>query len=575
MFLLGLFAFLAGIVTVLSPCVLPVLPAILSASLDRGRYRPLGVVMGLIVGFVFLTLALAWVIQAFGVSANALRYFAIFIIGFFGMVMIFPYLSDQFAIATHFVADLGNQFFEKRKSNRSGFISGFILGLALGFVWTPCAGPILAAITTLVATQQLTFPLILLTVAYSLGAGIPLLLLAYGGQWALSWSPLVTRYAERIRQGFGVIMVLTALALAFNFDLAFQQWIIQFIPNIQIENNTWVQQQLSHLRQPPVGFPTREFDPLAEKDFPTEAVQAPELQGIQDWINSPPLKLEDLRGKVVLIDFWTYSCINCIRTFPYLKQWYETYKDKGFVIIGVHTPEFAFEKELKNVQDAVKRFGLTYPVALDNNYQTWQAYNNYYWPAHYLIDQEGMIRQVHFGEGKYLETENAIRSLLNEKPLVQKEEVQELKTQSMTPEIYLGYERAGHYSSQIQLKNDETAYYSFMRPLGKDQVGLEGEWQVESQFIQAEGKENILELNFSANHVHLVLGGQSDQPVQILLDGKPLPKDFYTEDMNDKGEILVKEPRKYDLIDLKGSDGRHTLSIKIPKGMTAYAFTFG
>lgn len=576
MLLLLLFAFLAGLATVLSPCVLPVLPAILSASASGGKGRPLGVILGLIISFVFFTLALTTLVQSFGVSANGLRYIAIAVIGIFGLVLLIPGLSEKFAVLTDSFAKFGTQLQVHSRTHRSGFVGGLIVGIALGLVWTPCAGPILAAITTLVAIQKVTFEIILLTFAYALGAALPLLIIAYGGQRALS-IPSIAKHTERIRQVFGILMILTAIALASNWDVAFQQTILDYIPSAQVEKNAWIQEEIQKLRGPsPFTVKSQNKTDGQERDNLPYIAPAPPLNGVTAWINSPPLNLDQLKGKVVLIDFWTYSCINCIRTFPYLRRWYDTYKDKNFVIIGVHTPEFEFEKDENNVKKAVQRFQLTYPIAMDNQYQIWQAFYNSYWPAHYLIDQNGIVREVHFGEGAYLETENAIRSLLH-LPLLSEKEEEKAPTHmaSMTPETYLGYMRAQAYTPEIQIVRNKMTEYNYKNTLKLNKVGLKGDWTVDAEQITSNSDDSQLSLNFQANRVYLVLGGNSLQPIKVELDGKPLPSSFWTSDMNAQGEITVKDPRKYDIIDLKGQGGRHLLTLHIPNGIQAYAFTFG
>lgn len=577
MVLLILFSFLAGFVTVLSPCVLPVLPAILSATVSSGKGRPLGVVLGLIISFSFFTLALTSLVQHLGFSANVLRYSAILIIGFFGLVMILPGLSNLFARVTSFIATLGSDTQQKVTIKSKGFLSGLLLGIALGLVWTPCAGPILAAITTLVATQSITFNIVLLTLAYSLGAGLPLLAIAYGGNKVLNSVPFLSRNSEIIRQGFGWVMLATAIALAFNFDSLLQQKVLEYLPNVQIENNAWVEKQLEKIRSHPVGFPTSTQPEVQSNPGQLPLIYpAPNFEGIVEWINSPPLTIDELKGKVVLVDFWTYSCINCIRTFPYLLHWYDTYKDKGFTIVGVHTPEFEFEKNVENVKKAVQRFNITYPVAMDNQYKTWIAYHNNYWPAHYLIDQNGIIREIHHGEGAYLETENAIRNLLNEPSLLESSIAEKpSSTKSMTKETYLGYERAESYIPSLKIIKDKVVDYTFSGEVGADQVGLKGKWMIGKENITAEEDDSYLELNFQANHVYLVMEGANATPLRIELDGKPLPEKYYTLDMNSRGDIYIEDARKYDIVDLRGENGRHRLGIYFPKGIKAFAFTFG
>jgi cytochrome c biogenesis protein CcdA/thiol-disulfide isomerase/thioredoxin len=549
--ILILFAFLAGVFTILSPCILPILPAILSAGTLKGKWRPLGIILGLVTSFTFFTLALTAIVHATGLSPNFLRYLAIAMIFALGIIMIFPKLSDRFARLMAPVAEVGQNL--QGSNQGSGFGGGFVFGIALGLLWTPCAGPILAAITTLVATQAVTFTTVLITLAYSIGAGIPMYLIAYGGNRVIQSSKFLSRHAEGIRQFFGALMILTALALAFQWDVALQQKIATVIPPILIEDNAFVKKQLEKLNTSNPAMPGIIPDVLS--DFG----KAPEITGIVNWINSPPLSIMMLKGKVVLIDFWTYSCINCLRTLPYIKKWYADYKDNGLVIIGVHTPEFEFEKDPKNVAQAVMRLGIKYPVAQDNDYKTWQAYHNQYWPAHYLIDAEGNLRMVHYGEGAYVETENAIRTLLGMQTLDMKEPVSEAKP--VSPETYLGTARGHSYTQEIIIIPGKEETYTYQTPLKDDQVGLKGRWLAESERMTAESDESYLEMNFLASQVYLVLSGSSATPMEIYLDGKK------------QESIKIDGDRKYDIVST--SYGQHQLSLKVPKGVSAYAFTFG
>ena len=531
MFLLLSFSFLAGVVTALSPCILPVLPAILASGVAQGRLRPLGTILGLICSFCFFTLTLTAIVQVTGLSSSVLRFVAIALIFFFGIVMIFPKLSDWFARLTAPIAGWGQMV--QGKKARTGFWGGFLFGVALGLLWTPCAGPILAAITTLVASHAINGTAVLMTVVYGIGAGIPLFCFAYGSAQLLQKSRLLARHAERIRQFFGIVMVVFAVLLCFNWDMLITERLSRLVPA-----------------------------PFSEKSLPTTGAlategPAPELQGIVRWINSPPLTLAELKGKVVLIDFWTYSCMNCLRTLPFLEKWYRDYSSKGLVIIGVHTPEFEFEKNYANVERATRDLGVKYPVALDNNYATWNAYHNQYWPAHYLIDKQGIIRQVHFGEGGYHRDRKCDSAAFGALEVEAKEP--ESSSRPISPETYLGSSRAQHYPMKIV--PGQTVDYQYEAPLQEDAVGLKGLWCVEPEFIVAEGDESSLESNFLATHVYLVLAGSSKTPLEIVLDGQPY------------GQISVDGDRKYDIVTT--SYGRHRLSLKVPKGIQAYAFTFG
>lgn len=496
----------------------------------------------------------------------------------FGILMIFPSLSIMFSSLTVDVADLGQSVQGKSALVGSGFWSGFILGMALGLVWTPCAGPILAAVTVLVATSAVTWSTFFLTLSYSLGAAIPMILIIYGGK-GLACASGLSNYTEEIRKGFGCLMILAALAISLHYDVAFQQIAIQYVPLINIENNTLVNEQLDKLRDAGSSTTSRLFiQPIQAPKTDSEGAlpkiaAVPELAGITGWVNTEPFTFQQLRGKVVLVNFWTYSCINCIRTFPHLKEWYAKYKDRGLVIVGVHTPEFEFEKDSDNVREAVKRFGLLYPIAIDSRYETWQNFGNRFWPAHYLIDQNGIVRSVHFGEGAYVQTENEIRTLLGLSPL--KEHEKSVIQRLMTPETYLGFERADRYTPENVIQPDANADYNFHTSLKDDQFGLKGLWLVSSEKITAVGDNDTLDLNFLATDVYLVMESATPQLVTVDLDGNPLEKKYTTDDMNDNGQILVWKPRKYDVIDLRNAYGRYQLTLHVPRGVSLYAFTFG
>ena len=407
MLILFFFAFLAGIVTILSPCILPVLPIVLSGSLSGGKKRPLGIILGFILSFTLFTLFFTTIVRATGIPANILRIIAGIILLFFGTSLLVP--SFQQFIEKLFIK---LSILTPKNTHRSGFWGGFLIGLTIGVVWTPCVGPILASVIALAATSQVTFTIFLITLIYSLGTAIPMLLVMYGSWNLLNKAPWLTKNTPAIQKIFGVLMIIFALLILTNLDQQIEGYLAATpygADLTHIENNRTVTKQLSALKQQSSNMPINTAN-LFNADVP-----APEFVGISHWLNTNhPISIKQLKGKVVLVDFWTYTCINCIRTLPHITSWYDKYHNQGFVVIGVHTPEFAFEHETANVQNAIKQYHIHYPVAQDNNYATWNNYNNQYWPAEYLIDASGTIRRIHFGEGGYTQMESAIQILLKQ-----------------------------------------------------------------------------------------------------------------------------------------------------------------
>ncbi|MCA9369256.1 redoxin domain-containing protein, partial [Candidatus Woesebacteria bacterium] len=461
MILLILFAFLAGIVTVLSPCILPVLPIILSGATGGGKQKPLGIVTGFIASFTFFTLFLTTIVQAIGIPADSLRVVSIVILFVFGLSLLLPFMQAMLEQAF-------SMFAGKLPSNAqvTSFGGGVLVGFSLGLLWTPCVGPILASVLSLALTGTVNGAAVFITLAYALGTGLPMLAIMIGGQSLLQRNTWLLRRSVAIQKGFGVVMMATAVAIYFNVDRRFQTYILEVFPNYgtgltKFEDTDIIKEQLEELQQSGsdqesslIGKPS----PVMSDDYGL----APELASKGPWINSEPLTLHELRGKVVLVDFWTYSCINCIRTLPYLRDWHAKYADDGLVIIGVHTPEFEFEKDTENVTKAVADFELTYPIVQDNEYATWRAFNNRYWPAKYLIDAKGHIRYFHFGEQGYDETEAKIQELLKEAGLGEEFSTvdnPEYTTYARTPETYLGYERmAGLVVTQKVEANQKNSF---------------------------------------------------------------------------------------------------------------------
>src|SRR3954462_5560598 len=415
MVLLILFAFVAGIGTALSPCVLPVLPLALSAGATGGKRRPLGIVTGLAISFTFVTVAFVYLIHWLGLPDDLLRNIAIAGLIGFGIALAVPALGDPLEAWLSRIVPAG-----AARRGGDGFGSGLLVGFGLGAVYTPCAGPILAGVITLSASQTFTAGRLATALAYGIGSGVALYFLMLGGR---RLTRRLSKRSGRFQQGLGAVMVAVAVLMALNLDVRFQNAIASDLPSFlvnptgDLEKSGSVKKQLADVRGGKKGVAETPAHPNTSS-LPKLGA-APAVQGTQQWFNTAgdkPLSLASLRrqNRVVLVDFWTYTCINCIRTLPQLKAWDAKYRKAGLTIIGVHTPEFPFEKDAGNVRSAVAQDGIRYPVAQDNDYATWNAYDNQYWPAHYLIDANGVVRYVHFGKGEYGETESAIRSLLSE-----------------------------------------------------------------------------------------------------------------------------------------------------------------
>ena len=575
MIVLILFAFLAGIVTILSPCILPILPIVLASSVDNGKKRPLGIVTGFITSFTFFTLTLSAIVKATGLSADGLRTVAVVVVALFGMSMLIP----KFQL---FVEKMLSQIagLSPKNSQDTGFVGGIFVGLSLGLVWAPCVGPILASVITLAATSTLNFSAFIITLAYSLGTAIPMFGITYGGRTLLNRVPWLLKNTGTIQKAFGILMIVTAIAIFFNVDRKFQTYVLETFPSYGVgltkfEENTFVAKALQQLTKKPMDT-TNVGKPM--NDVVDDSVgNAPDFILGGQWINTKPLTMKELRGKVVLVDFWTYTCINCIRTLPYIKAWNEKYKDKGLVIVGVHTPEFAFEHETPNVEKAVKDFGITYSVMQDNDYATWNAYSNHYWPAHYLIDKNGKIRDTHFGEGNYDETEAMIQKLLEETgvQITEKPNNKEYAINARSPESYLGYERIQYFASPESISQDKPATYTIPNPIKENTFAFGGSWTIGAERAMPH-KGAALVYRFNAGNVYLVMRPASLQGgrVKIFLDGKPVDAANAGNDVVN-GIVTIDKDRLYELIKLT-VPGSHELRLEyIDDGIEAFAFTFG
>jgi cytochrome c biogenesis protein CcdA/thiol-disulfide isomerase/thioredoxin len=595
MFVLLSFALLAGAGTALSPCVLPVLPALLSAGAVGGRRRPLGIVLGLSVTFTVTIVGLANVVDGVGLGSDPLRDVAIAVLLAFGLTLLAPGVSARLEAPLSRLARFGP------RSGGDGFASGLLVGGALGFVYTPCASPILAAVISVSAASG---EIVTLALAYALGSAVVLLALSLGGRRLLERIRRAGR-GPALQRGLGVIMILTAVAILTNLDVNFDQFVAQNIPDVNLtaalECSSAVTGRLHeitgrHARFAPAnGSSSCKGSATALRAAAPEASRAsllasahalpalgpaPEFSETQRWFNTPAGRaqpLSSLRGRVVLIDFWTYTCINCIRTLPYLKAWDAAYRRDGLTIVGVETPEFAFERDAANVANAIGQFGLRYPVVQDNKMGTWNAYGNEYWPADYLIDAAGQVRYAAFGEGDYAKTETAIRALLAEKgaPLGRRSQPSGVivPSRQTTPETYLGTARAQGWLERPRagIRDYGPAPNGALR---LNEFAFSGSWSISAQPALA-GAGAGIDVEFQAKDVYLVLSspGGRPLPVRVLLDGKPIDAADAGPDVHG-GVVTVRGQRLYSLVSLARSE-RHALSLRFAPGVSGYAFTFG
>ncbi len=554
MFILILTAFLAGVATIFSPCILPVLPLVLSSGITGGKKRPLGVLLGFVLSFTFFALSLTLLVKAFGVDANLLRNVAIVVLLVFGLTLLVPKLSEWWERLTSGIASKG----ASAGQNGEGFWGGFVIGVTLGLVWTPCAGPIMASILALAATQSVTAVSIFITLAYSVGATLPMLLIIWLGRKFVTGA--LVKSTKVVQKVFGVIIIVVALAISQGWDLKLLQK-LNYGSGITkfIEQNEVVNKKLDELSG-------------REEIVAGECKEAPGFDGGGEWLNSPPLALEELRGKVVLVKFWTYTCINCIRTFPFVNAWEEKYADDGLVIVGVHTPEFEFEKDLGNLRQAVADNEIRYPVVQDNDYKIWRAYANRYWPAKYLIDKNGCIVNEHFGEGKYEETEELIQELLGVEGATFDMDA-EKGVSGRTPERYLGYGRTEDFVSPEGVIKGKVAMYSFPKEIGLDEHAFMGNWLIGEEYARAAAGAK-LNFNFKAKEVFLVMRAEKGAKVQVGLDGDVSGAGL-AQEVGPDGLLEVSKDRLYKLVKLEDLD-EHMLDVEVVEGeVEMFAFTFG
>lgn len=586
MLVLVIIGLLAGLITSISPCVLPVLPVVLAAGsaapTARGPggwwawRRPVGVVAGLVLSFSTSTLLGSWVLDVLGLPQDLLRTAGIVVLVVVGFGMIWARFGEL--LERPFVRLVG------RPVDPHG--NGLIVGIGAGLLFVPCAGPVLATIAVLGATHRIGWDAVVLTAAFGVGAGVPLLALALAGDALVRRTRALRRRARALRVGGGVVIVVIAVALGSNLTDGLQQFVPGYTAALQstVETNPTATGRLDGLAAAPAvpvpakpvpAAPVPAGPVVARSDGPcvqgapalADCGPAPALTGIDSWLNTPdnrPLDLAALRGKVVLVDFWTYSCINCQRTLPHLEAWSRAYADAGLVVIGVHSPEFAFERVPSNVAAQTAALGVQYPVALDNHYGTWNAYHNRFWPAEYLIDATGTIRHYRFGEGGYEDTERLLRQLLSTvhpgAALAAPTSVADTRTPSFfqTPETYLGYRYPQRVSGPAPV-HDRSRTYRFPAVLDADTYALSGTWRAGSQYLAA-GAHAQLELSFQADTVYLVLGGAGT---------------VVTEVGGVSTTVAVFGPPTLHTVAHGHRDERATAVVHFSPGVQAYDFTFG
>lgn len=585
-------AFLAGIASVLTPCVLPLLPALLTVSGSGGRRTVLGLVVGIVVSFSAALVAVTALFSAVGAIGNATRWLAVVLLVGIGVLFLVPPWKDRVeAWASRAVSGV-------RAGDSGGIGGGLLTGLALGVVWTPCAGPILAGVSAAAATQEVGPRTLVNLAAFAVGMAIPLTVIALGGRKASVW--LRERIGgRRLDLATGVVLLTTAAFIGFGLDTTVNRWVAENTPfaaslTAELEEQALEQGPGTTTSQAAgtASGPDADLPPLEQLEtdgYPEFQDLAylgamPELEGLGPWFNTAsqqPLTAEDLQGQVVLVDFWTYSCVNCIRTLPYLRDWHEEYADEGLVILGLHAPEFAFEAEPSDVEAAIEDLDVTWPVALDNDFSTWRNFHNRYWPAKYLVDRDGVVRYAHYGEGAYDETEAHIAELLGT-PVSEDQDSSGLDsdarstTAGQTPETYLGYQRGARFAASVvdspeRYVADEMVRYESPETLERDTWGLQGDWRIEGERSVA-GEDAVLLLSYYGRDVFLVMGDA--RPADAQQSAAPVARSYDDGPEGVDREHRLRADRLYVLRDTDmAAEG--LMRVEVPAGSAVYAFTFG
>ena len=586
-------AYLGGVLTILSPCILPVLPFVFARSDQPFVRSGLPMLVGMALTFA-LVATLAAVGGAWAVHANVYgRYLALLILALFGLTLLLPRVADH--LMRPLVA-LGARLSNSGDADAPSTLSSLVLGIGTGLLWAPCAGPILGLVLTGAALHGANIGTFGLLLAYAAGAATSLALALFVGGRVFGALKRSLGAGEWVRRGLGVAVLVAVAAIALGADTG-------WLTRLSLARTNGVEQSLIDAigARSPGAAPSAPADEgammAAKSHAAVDSVRSegelPALDGAVAWLNSPPLTREGLRGKVVLVDFWTYSCVNCLRTLPYVRAWYAKYKDQGLVVIGVHAPEFAFEKDETNVRRAVADLAVDYPVALDNDYAIWRGFNNEYWPAHYFIDAQGRIRHHHFGEGAYEQSETWIRELLEEArggmPTAMPMDAQAVQPDTSglalapanadvgSPETYLGYERAEHFASPGGAVHDAAHDYAVPATLPLNAWGLAGTWTVADEKARLDKPGGRIVFRFHARDLNLVLGPATDgKPARFVvrIDGAR-PGDDHGVDTDADGRGTVTQQKLYQLYRAKGAVNDRTFEIEFLDPVEAFAFTFG
>jgi cytochrome c biogenesis protein CcdA/thiol-disulfide isomerase/thioredoxin len=576
--LIILLAYLGGILTIVSPCILPVLPFVFARAGRSFTRSTLPMLAGMAATFAIVA-TLAAVGGGWAVRANQVgRWAALLLLALFGIALVFPSISDRM---TRPLVALGSRLSERQPGEKESVWSSAVLGIATGLLWAPCAGPILGIIFTAAALKGASASTTLLLLAYALGAATSLALALLVGGTVFARMKKSLGASERIRQILGVLVLVGVAAIALGLDTR----VLSKLSSAQtaglesgLARSLGVSQSMDESKA--------RTNAMGELVLPAEGV-LPSLDGLGPWFNSRPLTREQLKGKVVVIDFWTYSCINCLRSLPYVKAWDEKYRKDGLVVIGVHAPEFAFEREPANVARAIQDLSIRYPVALDNGYHLWRALKNNYWPAHYFVDAQGRVRYHHFGEGNYAMSERVIRQLLAEAghaPGGAMTGVNATGTAAAaalrdigSPETYIGYARADRFVSPGGLAHDQPKNYA-LAPLSLNDWALGGGWIDGRQSARSQAPAAKISFRFHARDLHLVLGSTTGRAVRfrVTLDGQQPGGQDAGIDVTPDGTGVVKEQRLYQLVRQKGAVRDRTFTIEfLDPGVEAFSFTFG